>query len=155
MRMQRRLVACALAVALVASLFAGYGALHPNSGSLVLHPETGTMTRGHPGAPAPAGHVVHAMAAPILLAAVQPALAAGIVEILPNGSVSNASVPIHVSGSVYSLTASLYEPILDERNGSVLEGAGFSVVGHSGVPWSVAVLDANNVVVQDLIGSNA
>ncbi|MCI4346124.1 MAG: right-handed parallel beta-helix repeat-containing protein [Thermoplasmata archaeon] len=50
-----------------------------------------------------------------------------IIYIYPNGTVSNGSAPISVSGATYSLTGNLTDPIFDERNGSTLNGAGHTI----------------------------
>jgi parallel beta-helix repeat protein len=49
------------------------------------------------------------------------------VYIYPNGTVSSGSAPISVTGATYTLTANMTDPIADERNGSTLDGAGFTI----------------------------
>ncbi|MCI4363330.1 MAG: right-handed parallel beta-helix repeat-containing protein, partial [Thermoplasmata archaeon] len=51
----------------------------------------------------------------------------GIIFIYPNGTVSNSSAPISVSGATYTLTGNLTSPIQDERNGSTVDGAGHTI----------------------------
>jgi parallel beta-helix repeat protein len=49
--------------------------------------------------------------------------------IQPDGSVYPANVPIQRSGDNYTLTADIYDPILIEKSGIILDGAGYSLIG--------------------------
>ena len=69
------------------------------------------------------------------------------VVIFPNGTINNLSAPILQNDDVYTLTGNFSGEILDERNGSVLDGAGFVVTGLSSLPAAIAVEGASNVTV--------
>ena len=49
----------------------------------------------------------------------------GTVFIYPNGALSQPTAPISVAGNTYTLTARFNGSIVDERNSSVLDGAGY------------------------------
>ena len=61
-----------------------------------------------------------------------------------------AGSPITQSGSTYSLSASFSGLIVDERNGSTLNGGGFALNASPSGEAAVSVLDAENVTVEDL-----
>jgi len=76
-------------------------------------------------------------------------LVAGYTTIIePNGTLTNASAPITVRGDNYTLTAMLAGTIVDERNGSVLDGNGFLLAPPATAPEAVEVWGAVQVTVQ-------
>jgi parallel beta-helix repeat protein len=86
----------------------------------------------------------------------------GFVWILPNGSLSDPSVPITQAGQLYTLTANLSNrPIIDERNGSTLNGAGYSLRENESVknaslnPFALVLSWVSGVTVEDLTVVNA
>ncbi|MCI4335468.1 MAG: right-handed parallel beta-helix repeat-containing protein, partial [Thermoplasmata archaeon] len=72
--------------------------------------------------------------------------------IWPNGTLSNASAPVVRNGSTYRLTANLSAELLDERNGSTIDGAGHTIRG-DGVgndSFSLILYDVQRVTVENL-----
>jgi hypothetical protein len=57
----------------------------------------------------------------------RPELAPYVTVIEPNGTITNSSAPISRSGETYSLLGDLSGALIDERNGSRLQGAGFAI----------------------------
>jgi hypothetical protein len=117
----------------------------------VLPPAT-SLPSNSAGAPAPiaAGVDLPAEASALPLApATHPDISAYAV-ILPDGSLGGAPAPIAVSGSVYTLTASFSGAIVDERNDSTFDGAGFTVTTSSTLVWGFQVNTTTNVSVTDL-----
>ena len=86
---------------------------------------------------------------------IHPLVAPGTTVIWPNGTISNASAPIAVAGSTYTLTAGFYGGILDERSGSVLNGNGMVLSQLPGLSAAVTMFQANGVVVENLTIENA
>ncbi|MFI5414154.1 MAG: hypothetical protein ACHQ16_00555 [Candidatus Lutacidiplasmatales archaeon] len=74
-----------------------------------------------------------------------PQAIAATLTIRPDGSVSTAGI-LSVSGATYTLLATYNGSIADERNGSVLDGAG-RTVNYASVSATVTVFDATNVTV--------
>ncbi|MCI4330813.1 MAG: right-handed parallel beta-helix repeat-containing protein [Thermoplasmata archaeon] len=70
--------------------------------------------------------------------------------ILPDGNVSNASAPIQVAGHTYTLTASFTGSILDERNGSVLNGNGMTLTQVNGTDAAFIGFNVDRLVVENL-----
>ena len=67
------------------------------------------------------------------------------VTILPDGTLTNASAPIAESGATYSLTSDYTGSILDQRNGSTLDGAGFRLTAPNGSTSAIEVANATSV----------
>ncbi len=67
--------------------------------------------------------------------------------ILPNGTLSGLAAPIVQSGNLYTVTASFAGAILDERNGSTLDGAGFTITSSSTIGFGIGVNVSENVAV--------
>lgn len=90
--------------------------------------------------------------------AVPSAVSLGVVTIYANGTLSNLSAPISVSGSSYTLTASFNGELRDLASDVTLNGAGFDVnytVGMSGGDnVSVDVANASQVVVKNFHATN-
>ena len=57
------------------------------------------------------------------------AIARQTILIQPDGNVYPANVPIQRNGDTYTFTANIYDPILIEKSGIVLDGAGYSLIG--------------------------
>src|SRR5580658_955976 len=71
--------------------------------------------------------------------------------ILPDGSLAGAPAPdISVSGYTYTLTASMSGAIVDERNGSVFDGSGYTLTTTSALIFGFQVNTTSNVTVDDL-----
>jgi parallel beta-helix repeat protein len=83
----------------------------------------------------------------------------GVVTILSDGTLSNPSAPISVSGQVYTLTGELNGSIVDLASGVTLNGAGYLVnytvgmVGGDGA--AVTVSNASGVTVENFRSANA
>ena len=74
-------------------------------------------------------------------------LAGGVTIIRPDGSISNTSTPITLSGTNYTVTAGFTGSIVDERNGSTLIGGGKDLNQSSLASQAIEVVNASNVVV--------
>ncbi len=120
----------------------------PSGGGSVAH-SSGTVSA--PGAgflPPSAGFpAIPVIPVPSARPAVTPV---ALTVIYPNGTVSNASAPITVSGNIYTFTSGFTGGILDERNGSSLEGHGTTLRIDTSLSVGVTVLDATNVTVSGL-----
>ena len=49
--------------------------------------------------------------------------------IQPDGGIYPANVPIQRNGDTYTFTGDIYDPILIEKSGIILDGAGYSLIG--------------------------
>jgi nitrous oxidase accessory protein NosD len=99
------------------------------------------------------GHALsttHLVAAPSDTPRVRPMLEPGLTVIWPNGSVSNSSAPLSQAGPLYTVTAGFTGGLLDERNGSTINGDGMSLNQSPGLPAAVEVFQANGVIVENL-----
>ena len=85
--------------------------------------------------------------APAVIGAAAPYLT----EIYPNGTISNVSAPITVSGNVYTLTANFVGDILDDRNGSVLNGNGFTLNSTVYAPAAIESDLTSQVLVENFV----
>ncbi|HEV2166698.1 MAG TPA: right-handed parallel beta-helix repeat-containing protein [Thermoplasmata archaeon] len=85
---------------------------------------------------------------PVLAA---PAALVGLITIFPNGTVAPGTAPISQSGNTYSITGSFAGWILDERNGSTLNGGGYTETTTPGTTNAVLVYGASGVTVKDLV----
>ncbi|HEV2317549.1 MAG TPA: right-handed parallel beta-helix repeat-containing protein [Thermoplasmata archaeon] len=86
---------------------------------------------------------------------VGPAAFTGLVTILPSGVVAPSGAPISTTGSTYTVASSFSGSILDERNGSTLNGAGYVLTVQPGSSPGVTVSGATGVTVEDLTIANA
>ena len=77
------------------------------------------------------------------------------VTILPDGSLSTNTAPISVSGNTYTLTADMNGTIVDERNGSVLNGAGHDLNSTGAGASALTLLTVSDVQVNDFLITNA
>ncbi len=92
-------------------------------------------------------------------ASVRPGAGFGVVTILSDGTLSNPSAPISVSGQVYTLTGELNGSIVDLASGVTLNGAGYLVNYTVGAPGgdgaAVTVANASGVAVENFRSVNA
>ncbi len=70
--------------------------------------------------------------------------------IYPDGTLSDPSAPVSISNGVYTLTADFHGAIVDQRNGSVLAGDGYSVIASPSVPTAVEVDAASDVTLAEM-----
>ncbi|HZY91868.1 MAG TPA: right-handed parallel beta-helix repeat-containing protein [Thermoplasmata archaeon] len=135
----------------------------PLAGLAIVTPHTSPMAApgsAAPQAPTALGPTVPALqpgpahrtvVAPSHSLSVTPSIAASVTIIRPDGSVSNLSAPIAVSSNTYTLTAGFTGAILDERNNSILDGAGKQLNQASSASWAIEVYQATNVTVQNFV----
>lgn len=83
-------------------------------------------------------------------AGVHPDIVGTVATIYANGNISPVSAPISQSGTTYTLTASFSGSIVDDRNGSTLDGAGFVLTYDLGNQVAVTVSNASHVNITDL-----
>jgi parallel beta-helix repeat protein len=79
----------------------------------------------------------------------------GQVIIFANGALSQPTAPIHVSGNTYTLTSRFNGSIVDDRNGSVLDGAGFTLNVTPRASVGISVSNDTIVTVQNFKIINA
>ncbi|MGI0131914.1 MAG: right-handed parallel beta-helix repeat-containing protein [Thermoplasmata archaeon] len=83
----------------------------------------------------------------------------GVVTIYANGSISNPSAPISVSGNVYQLTGPFVGSLVVLANDVVVDGAGFAINYSTGTSGSdgaaVTVANASGVTVEHFLSLNA
>lgn len=80
----------------------------------------------------------------------QPAAVIGQVWIHPNGTVTPGSAPITQTGNTYTFTSGIAGSILDERNGSTIDGGGFALNTTPGAFSGFVINDATGVTVERL-----
>lgn len=157
--MERRVLAIALGV-IVGLVLVNFGA--PVSSHAVLSGAPGL----HEAVPrtAAAGTVAVAPptrpAAPVLprpgLAPLAPGiLPASVTIILPNGTLAGHSAPIAVASNTYTLTSGFTGGILDERNGSKINGANKNLNQATGLSWTLETFQASDVTVENVNITNA
>ena len=78
-----------------------------------------------------------------------------IITILPNGTLSPATAFISQSGNTYTVVSAFNGGIIDERNGSTVDGAGLTLTTGSGDSTTVEVLGASSVTIEDLVVSGS
>jgi hypothetical protein len=72
------------------------------------------------------------------------------IHILPDGTVTQSSTPIHQSGDFYQLTDNINAPIIIERNNITLNGKGFTIQGNGAANGQAAInLTCMGVTVED------
>jgi hypothetical protein len=69
--------------------------------------------------------------------------------ILPDGNVSNSSAPIQQIGGTYTLVGGFTGSILDERNGSVLNGNGKTLTQSAGTSAAIVALDVQQIAIRN------
>ncbi|HEV2519396.1 MAG TPA: right-handed parallel beta-helix repeat-containing protein [Thermoplasmata archaeon] len=84
----------------------------------------------------------------------KPSVFTGVVIILPNGTVTPGGAPISQVGNTYALTAGFAGRIIDQRNGSTLNGAGLTLTTTPGGSIAVTVQGATSVTVTGLTIAN-
>src|SRR5580658_1790623 len=87
---------------------------------------------------------------PELPVGVAPSVTPGLTIIYPDGTISNHSAPITVSGNVYSITANFTGGLEIERNHTFVHGNNWTITTGLVVQDGVTVLDASGVTVRDL-----
>lgn len=83
---------------------------------------------------------------------VQPVEASGTIYIREDGSVHPPTAPIQREGNIYTLTASIYDLIVVQRDNIVVDGAGYTVRGSGGEPRlndGIDLSDRRNVIVKN------
>ncbi|MFI5418418.1 MAG: right-handed parallel beta-helix repeat-containing protein, partial [Candidatus Lutacidiplasmatales archaeon] len=108
----------------------------------------------HSGAASSPG-VARASPAGVHVLGPRPLIAAPLTIIYPDGSISNLSAPITVNGLTYTLTAPLLGGLLDERNGSTLNGNVHQVNSTYNPAFAIEVRLAHNVLVENFDVLNA
>jgi hypothetical protein len=78
-----------------------------------------------------------------------------VITILPSCTVDPTGSVLSQSGSTYTLTASYVGSIVDECNGSRLDGAGFTLTTYPGSDQGLSILGASNVYVTGLNVTNS
>ncbi|MFI5417838.1 MAG: right-handed parallel beta-helix repeat-containing protein, partial [Candidatus Lutacidiplasmatales archaeon] len=146
------LLAAAIAGIFLLSVFALPPAFHA-----VGSPRSATAAPGaHPaGLVHPVTHPSPARTARSVPSTAAPLITPGLTVIYPNGTVSNGSAPISVAGNLYTLTAGFTGGLLDERNSSVLNGAGKTLNQLSSLPAAIEVFQAQGVTVDNFTIVNA
>ncbi|MCI4330699.1 MAG: right-handed parallel beta-helix repeat-containing protein [Thermoplasmata archaeon] len=82
-------------------------------------------------------------------------LAGGVTIIRPDGSLSNLSTPITITGNTYTITAGFTGSLIDQRNGSTLQGNGKVLNTSSGALQTLEVVNATHVLVEGFVITNA
>jgi len=72
------------------------------------------------------------------------------IYILPGGDVDPASAPIHRDGDYYTFTDNIYDPIVIQKPGITLDGAGYSLDGMGAGFRAVWLLGLTGVTVTNL-----
>ncbi|MCI4367550.1 MAG: right-handed parallel beta-helix repeat-containing protein, partial [Thermoplasmata archaeon] len=81
---------------------------------------------------------------------VRPAISPALTIIYPNGTVSNVSAPITVSGNNYTVTSSFVGGLEIERNQTFLHGGGFVITTDLSLTVGVTVWNATGVTIHGL-----
>ncbi|MCI4337488.1 MAG: right-handed parallel beta-helix repeat-containing protein [Thermoplasmata archaeon] len=84
-----------------------------------------------------------------------PDVTGSVTVIRPDGTISNVSAPLAVAGLNYTITGPFYGAILDERNGSVLNGAGYVLQVGANLSSAIEVYDTNGVSIENFVIVNA
>lgn len=78
----------------------------------------------------------------------------GSITIEPNGSISNSSGAISELGATYTLQRNLSQVIIDERNGSIINGAGYSLTwtgpANDSPPYLVEASNLTGLTIENL-----
>jgi len=80
---------------------------------------------------------------------IQSIKASGTIYIRPDGSIDPPTAPIHRVGDMYTFTDDIYNSIVVERSGIVIDGAGYTVQG-TGSGDGITLSGRSNVVIRNM-----
>ncbi|HTT26017.1 MAG TPA: hypothetical protein VMH90_03520, partial [Thermoplasmata archaeon] len=120
---------------------------HPVRPGTGPSPGPGPSNSGLPAAPARSTPLDLGSAHP---GVVHPAITSALTVIYPNGTISNLSAPINVSGNTYAITANFTGGLEIERNHTFLRGNDWTLTTDLSLSVGVIVDNASGVTVRSL-----